>query len=74
MHDGVGAGSARHRSSPSNTPRYFEVNWSVRTAAVIAVWISSLDGHTSRRNTSRPSVSCPSGSVVRSTVIRPARA
>ncbi len=65
---------ARHSSDPSNTDAYCSRNWAsemeVETIPSISAWL----GHNSERNTSLPSVSWPSGSVVRSMSTVPASA
>ena len=45
----VGTGSARHRSSPSNTLAYCERNASAVTLPSIAAWISCSVGQMSFR-------------------------
>src|ERR1051326_285429 len=60
--------------SPLNTSAYWRRNMSDVTAFSIVSWISRSVGQISRSSTGLPSLSVPSGSVVRSTVMRPASA
>src|SRR5688500_3074429 len=69
----VGTSSDCHCSSPLNTSAYCVLNCALFTLRLISFCTSVALGQTSRRNTG-PSVPMPSGSRVRSTSIRPARA
>ncbi len=68
----VGVGSDCQASSPANTSAYREANISASIDASITDWTSAGDGQMSLRYTGAPDGSVPSGSVVRSTSIRPA--
>ena len=70
----AGVGSARQRSSPSNTTAYVRRNSSGSIEVAMTFRISSIDGQMSASMTGRPSEPRPSGSSVRSMSTRPARA
>ncbi len=70
----AGAGSERHSSSPVKTSAYVAANCSARTDVAIVSLTSCELGQMSRRKTSSPLESVPTGSVSHSMSIRPASA
>ena len=70
----AGTGRDRHRSSPANTCAYSRVYMSGRRQEAMTSPVSACDGQMSRSQTGRPSLPVPSGSLVRSVSMVPARA